>query len=808
MDVSYRWLRAVAPTIEDSPEAVAERLAMYGAPVDEMVALGAGLEGLVVGRVERSEPHPDADRLSLCDVAVGGETVRVVCGAPNVRDGALYPFAPVGASLPAGTEIRAVEIRGEASRGMLCSERELGLGRDHTGIMELQGSFEPGTPLLEALGLDDVRMVLDVTPNRPDLLSHRGVARELAPGGEADLVLPPFPDAEAAAEQADTLAFETGATSAGTGGVRITIDDPVGCPRYAATLIRDVKVGASPGWLAGRLRAAGLRPINNVVDATNYVLLEMGQPLHAFDVDRLRGPEIIVRRAGPRETLTTLDGEVRRLDESMLVIADADRAVAIAGVMGGEDSEVTEETTDVLLECALFDPKTIRSTRTALGMSTDASFRFERGVDPETTELAARRATELILTVAGGTLETKAVDVYPSPLEPRTVPLRPARVESVLGAAIPAETIVAYLEPLGFQAVSREDELVFRIPGHRRYDVEREVDLIEEVARRHGYDAFPDDMHPFRPSAVPDDPGIPLEERLRDTMVARGFREARRVPFVPEDEGDVELLRPLSMEESRLRRDLVPDLVRAVELNFARGVRHVRLFEVGTVFAPGGEPDGRPAETTRFATVFTGARRPPHWSEEAEPFDAWDLKSILHEVARAAALGSDALEPWRDGAGPVIYAPDVRFRIRDGDGEVVGWGGRVRDDVLDAPAWAGDLWAVELTLRESMYAAPEISYRPLPAFPAIDRDLALLVPNAMAADRVEAVAREAAGPLLEEVIVFDVYAGEGIEEGTRSIAYRLRFRSPERTLTDEEADEAVARVLKRLEEELDVRRRA
>lgn len=808
MDVSYRWLRAVAPTIDEPPETLAERLAMYGAPVDELIRLGVGLEGIVVGRVVASRAHPDADRLSLCEVDTGADTVQVVCGAPNVREGGVYPFAPVGSILPGGQEIGEAEIRGQASRGMLLSERELGLGRDHTGLLELHGVTTPGVSLLDVLELDDVRMVLDVTPNRPDLLSHLGVARELAPGGSADLALPAFPDGDHDAGRMKSLAFRLVEDAGETGGVGVRIDDADGCPRYTATLIRGVRIGPSPAWLATRLRVAGLRPINNVVDATNYVLLETGQPLHAFDVDRLHGPEIIVRRAEKGERITTLDGEKRTLKASMLVIADADRAVAVAGVMGGLDSEVDEGTTNVLLECALFEPKTIRATRTALGMSTDASYRFERGVDPEGMERAARRATELILVLAGGELEPAAVDVCPRPLEAPVVALRPSRVRHLLGADIPADAIVGYLEPLGFQVLEREDDhLAFRVPGPRRYDIEREVDLIEEVARRHGYDTFPDELGPFRPSVVPQEPMAGLEDRLRDAMVAEGFREARRVPFVPEAEGDVELLHPLSREESRLRRDLAPGLVRALELNFARGVRDVRLFELGTVFATGDGDDGRPREATRFAAVFTGARHAPHWSDGAAPFDAWDLKGLARRVATVVGLEADAVAPADGAARGGIYADNLQLVLRDAGGAVVGHAGRIRDDALDAPAWAEEAWGLELTLTQAMHAAPQSVYRPLPAFPAIERDLALLVPDALAAARVEAVARDAAGDLLEEVGIFDVYRGKGVEDGVRSIAYRLRFRSPERTLTDAEADGAVERVLARLEEELDVRRR-
>ncbi|MEJ2185402.1 MAG: phenylalanine--tRNA ligase subunit beta [Gemmatimonadota bacterium] len=823
MDISYRWLKALAPSLEDGPERVAERLAMYGAPVDEMVPLGADLGDVVVGRVLETNAHPDADRLSVCQVDAGGDPVEVVCGAPNVRAGALYPFAPVGATLPGGLAIRAAKIRGVTSRGMLCSERELALGRDHTGIMEIRGDVKPGTALIDALGLDDVRLVVDVTPNRPDLLSHLGVARELAPGGVADLVLPEIPDDTGAAAQAADLEFRRAVETGSVDGVSVRIEDPAGCPRYIAAVVRGIRVAPSPEWLAGRLRAAGLRPINNVVDATNYVLLELGQPLHAFDLGRLEGPEIRVRRAQAGERIVTLDGEKHTLSERMVVIADAERPVAVAGVMGGEDSEVGEATTDVLLECALFDPKSIRATRNALGMSTDASYRFERGVDVEGMERAARRAVELILALAGGTLATEAADVYPDEQAPPVVSLRPSRVARVLGAELEEMAIVGYLEPLGFEALEQgRDRIAFRIPGYRRYDVSREVDLIEEVARRHGYDVFPDTLHPFRPSTVPDDPLLAFQARLRAALVGAGFMEARHVPFVPDAEGDVELLHPLSQEESRLRRELAPRLVRAVEANFAHGVRHVRLFELGTVFGTAA-PGEQPAEAVRVAAVFTGARHAPHWSGEEESFDVWDVKGVLDRVAgvlgldnsvpvnAAPASGSAAASPAGSG-GPLLTPPASvlegggLFLLRSGTA-TVGVAGRVREDALDAPAWAAPVWAVEVTLTDAMLQPGVPRYQPLPAFPPIERDLALLVPDALAAERVGTVARDAAGDLLEDVGVFDVYRGKGVPDGHRSIAFRLRFRSPERTLTDDDADAAVARVLNRLQEELGVQRR-
>jgi phenylalanyl-tRNA synthetase beta chain len=499
----------------------------------------------------------------VCSVDAGGpEPLQVVCGAPNVRAGGWYPFIPAGGTLPDGMKIRRSKIRGETSNGMLCSPRELGLGRDHEGILELHGTFDPGTSFLDSVGLRDTRLVLDITPNRPDLLSHWGVAREIAPGGEDSLRMPAFPATNGAPS---ALAFVRETPEAEAGGVRVRLEDSAACPRYYGVAIRGVRIGPSPEWLASRLRAIGARPIGNVVDATNWVLHELGQPLHAFDLGRL-GDTVVVRRARTGESLVTLDGVTRKLDPEMLVIADANRPVALAGVMGGQATEVTAGTTDLLLECALFDPKVTRETRRRAGLSTDASQRYERGVDPDIMERALRRAVDLIVHVAGGTpAETSpCADAGIATVDPIT--LRIARTAQVLGIDFDADAVASLLRPIGFACAESGDGLRVSVPGHRRYDVEREIDLVEEVARRYGYERFPDALRAFRPSVVPDDPMVHLEDRLREALVGLGFSESRSAAFAPESAGDVALLLPLSSTESHLRRDLVTGLLRRVNV--------------------------------------------------------------------------------------------------------------------------------------------------------------------------------------------------------------------------------------------------
>ncbi|CAN5626822.1 phenylalanine--tRNA ligase subunit beta [soil metagenome] len=797
MNISYRWLQSLAPSITDSPAELAQRLAMLGAPVDEIVELGAQITDIVIARVTEVLQHPNADRLRLCTVDAGsGAALQVVCGAPNVEAGQFYPFAPVGASLPGGVSIRKAKLRGEVSEGMLCSARELGLGRDQAGLMTLHGEWEPGARFVDSLGLDDARLDVDITANRPDLLSHVGIARELAVSGVAGIDLPEFPTATGASLEI------RGAGAAGEcGGVEVRIEDVEGCPRYTGAVVRGVRVGPSPEWLAGRLRAVGVRPINNVVDATNYVLFELGQPLHAFDLARL-GPEVRIRRARGGEMIRTLDGVDRTLDAQMLVIADAERPVAVAGVMGGEDAEVCAATTNLFLECALFEPRSVRKTARQLGLSTDASYRFERGVDPECVPLALRRVVELILAVAGGEIDGEALDLNPAPFTRPMLTLRPERVEKLLGVSISAREVESLLGAIGFDVDGAATPLRVGVPGFRP-DVTREVDLIEEIARRRGYDAFPEELLPFRPSIVPENPMAPVARRLRDRFRALGFLEARVASFAPAATRRVALLNPLSAEESHLRDSLVPGLLRRVEHNWARGTRDLRLFELGTVFFPGTDGDVV-SEEFRFAAVFTGARRPPHWTETAPVFDVWDLKSVLSELA--AELGAEEVEPGHPEVLDGVVEPGTGLEARMGE-EVAGGGGRARAAVMDAPAWAAPVWVIEVRVPSTAAEPPVPRYQPLPEHPAAERDLALLVPLDVSAADLDLVIRESAGALLESVRPFDLYEGEGVPEGVRSVAWRVRFRAADRTLTDAEVDRAVTASLAALEERLGVRRR-
>ena len=812
MKVSYRWLCELAPGIGLAPDEAITRLALRGAPVEEAEDLSAGLGDIVIGRVLEARPHPNADRLTMCRVAGPAGEVPVVCGAPDVREGAFYPFAPVGAALPGGFTIGRRKIRGLYSEGMLCSESELGLGEDAAGIMLLSGDYEVGAPFARASGLEDWRFDVEVTPNRGDLLSHVGIARELHPAGQAGIALPRLPDGDAgAAESAFTAGLAAGGSESGSAGTRIVIEDADLCPRYLGAVIRGVSVGPSPPWLASRLRAAGARPVNNVVDATNYVMLELGQPLHAFDLDRLQDATIVVGPARPGESLVTLDGAARDVAPAMLMIRDASRPVAVAGVMGGRDSEVTAGTADILLECAAFDPAQVRATRRALGMSTDASYRFERGVDPSAMETAVRRAAALVLATAGGMLDGEIIDACPVPWSPPRVALRPSRVGRLLGVEFAAGRIEELLVPLGYSVAARGgDALEVVVPGHRSHDTLREVDLIEEVARTHGYDAFPEELSPFRPGTVPDHPLFQLEDRLRSLLVADGLSEAQTPALGPADEGDVELLNPMSAAECRLRRDRLSGLLRHVERNMARGVRDVRLFELGTAFAP--VPDAPPAESARVAAVLAGRRSPRQWSEGAETFDVYDAARLL-ELTAAEAFPGARVEVWDGGDGAPrraasLFAPGRMYALRSAGGEVVGWGGEVRAAAVDLPRWAGAVVGAEVVLPNDPAPRPAVTASELPGHPASERDVAFLLPSGARAGDVLRSARAAGGRLLEAVDAFDQYSGDDLPPGSRSLAVRLRFRARGRTLTDREVERACRRVLRKVKEDTGVEPRS
>ncbi len=799
MIVSRRWLEALLGRTLD-PRETAEQLTMHVAAVDAVVPLHQDLGDIVIARVLEVKRHPNADRLTLCLVDAGGAggaagPVEVVCGAPNVQAGKLYPYAPVGALLPGGMRLERKQIRGVVSNGMLCSAKELGLGADHSGILELDTAAAPGTRFVDAVPVADHQIVIDVPASRPDLLCHKGVARELAAVLGGVVKLPETPGGQAARRSGGLIDRPPVRPTAGEGtvdGVQVRLEDPEGCPRYMAAVIRGVRVGPSPAWLADRLSAIGQRPINNVVDATNYILFELNQPLHAFDLAQLRGPAVVIRRAQPQEKIVTLDGVERTLTPDMTAICDAARPTIIAGVMGSAQSEVTASTTDLVLECAYFQPTRIRRTRRALELSSESSYRFERGLDLLGMPDALRRAIELIVAVAGGELRAPPLDLWPQPVQEKTIFLRPERVSHLLGVATERAELERLLTSVGFFVAPKDGRLAVQVPGWRP-DVTREVDLIEEIARLKGYDAFPDELRPYRPGTVPDAPVEQAKARVRQQLVRAGLYEARTIPLGPPDGPDAVAIRnPMSAEEAHLRRRLIPGLVRRVEHNWANRNRDIRLFEVGTVFRT---TQQAPEEWDSVAGVLTGARHPPHWSGGAKvpDMDIWDLKHHFELAVRVAAPSCTVQPATGGGAGWEAVQPG---------GAVVGWSGPLE---ADAPVWAAPLFGFEVRL---LVAAPEVArYRPLPTQPPLERDVALLLPAGVSAAAVSALLARTAGPLLARLDVFDEYRGSGVPVGHRSVAWHCTFRDPSRTLREREVDELLARALQALEDELGVRRR-
>jgi phenylalanyl-tRNA synthetase beta chain len=811
MIVSRRWLEALLNRPLDAKQ-VADTLSVLCAPVDGVVPRHGDLSDVLIGRVLEVKKHPNADRLTLCvvDVGASGGPVEVVCGAPNVQAGKAYPFAPVGATLPGGLRLERRKIRGVESNGMLCSAKELGLGPDQAGILELDTTAAPGTRFLDAVPVADDQILLDVPANRPDLLCHKGVARELAVGLGATVKLPAVGRADGQTGRAVPPPVRPSASRAVVDGVEVRLEDPEGAPRYMIAVIRGVRVGKSPAWLAERLEAVGQRSVNNVVDATNYILFELNQPLHAFDLAKVRGPAVVVRRATAGEQIVTLDGVSRKLTADMTVICDAERPTIVAGVMGSADSEIAESTTDLVLECAYFQPTRIRRTRRGLGVASESSYRFERGIDMLGMPDALWRAIDLIRAVAGGEVREAPRDLWPEPQQPRSVFLRPERVARLLGVDVRRAEIERLLSALGFVVAPKDERLAVQVPGWRP-DVTREVDLIEEVARLRGYDSLPDELRAYRPGTVPDAPSELTLRRVRDQLVRAGggLLEARTMPLGPADGPEALVVRnPLSAEEAHLRSRLLPGLVRRVEYNWRLGERDIRLFEVGTVFRAGTGDGGRgtgglPDEQLWLGIVLTGARRPPHWSDgggaKVPDMDIWDLKRHF-ELAVGLAAPSCTVEPATGGAGWIAVQ-------RPGEA-VLGHAGPLE---ADAPKWAGPLFGCEVRV---VVEPPALArYQPLPTQPRVLRDVSLVLAAGVLATAVEAVLREAAGggggggALPKRLDVIDQYRGAGLPPGTRGVTWRCMFRDPTRTLTDKEVDALLGRMLGALEEKLDVHRR-
>lgn len=775
MKVLLSWLRDFAP-IEGDPVELGNTLSDLGMAVESLDVLGEGLDGVVVARVLDLRPHPDADRIQLVDVDAGdGEALQIACGAFNMVVGDLVPLATIGTVMPDGMKIARRKMRGEWSNGMLCSATELRLGTDSEGIMILSPELEPGVALTEALGIEgDVLYDLEINPNRPDAMSVAGVARDLAARLRIPFTIP------------EPQVRVSSGVPAGE-RARVEIVDGDLCGRFVARVFHDVTVGESPTWIANRLTALGMRPINSLVDISNYVMLELGQPNHAYDLDRLGGGGLRVRRARPGETMVTLDDIERRFEGDDLLICDlADQPVGIAGIMGGADTEISAATTDVLLELAWFQPLTVARTSRRLGLRSEASARFEKGADPEVLELAALRFAELLgdtAALAPGVIDERGDLPNRSPVRVRT-----QRASEIIGVEIEPATVRELLEPIGFSCEAAGDDHDVSIPSWRP-DSETEIDIIEEVARHYGYSRIPTRVPRAATSGGLTD-YQKARRRVRQALVGLGFSEVMPTPFLAPDDfaragladKGIRLVNPLVAEESVMRTSLLPGICKVLAYNASHRNPEISVFELGHVFNRPADPEADlPDETERVAAAIAGAEAPAAVA-------AWR--------ALATYLGIDSLIVNDEVAG---LHPTRAGRIMVDD-QPIGVVGEIDPDVLRAFEVPSRVAWFEVNLEDALGNLGEVEpYVPVRLFPSSDLDLAFEVDEGVPTHEVEAVLREAAGDLLVELALFDVFRGPSVAEGRRSLAWRLRFQAIDRTLTDTELGEVRDRCIAAVE---------
>lgn len=803
MKVPLSWLRELVDVTLPLDELV-HRLNMSGTEVEDVVEVGQAWEGIAVATVVALDPHPNADSLHVAKLDAGKPhgTVTVVTGAANLYVGAQVPYVRPGGRLPGGKTIEQATLRGIASAGMVCSADELGLAPDRTGIYVLDEKVENGTDL-RALFSDTV-LDLYITPNRPDTMSVEGVAREVhaitgAPLRRVQTAPPPPASGQAGSVPSSEK-------------IAVSIPDPDLCRRFTAAYVANVTMGPSPLWLQRRLYLAGVRPISNVVDATNYTMLEIGQPQHAFDADAL-GPVVMARRARPGERLVTLDDVERVLGPEMLVIADAEKPVAIGGIMGGGPTEVSDTTRNVLLETANFLPATIRKTSAALRLPSEASRRYERGLDPELALRASRRTVALLAQIAGGTPPADIVDVYPGRAAPRRILVHEDEIGGLLGHTYSRDLVTRVLTSLDFTVETSDSKLLVTVPGHRP-DVEGRADLAEEIARITGYDEIPTTLPMGAPPEPYVEPLLVAGEQAKDVLVASGLREVKTYSLVapgsddrlrldgaatngtvtgacPDAGGGIALHNYLSTDISVLRTTLLPSLLDTARSTL-RNREGVAVFEVARVYLPPLNP--LPTERMRLGIVMTGPAAPVAWNAPARPADFFDLKGAIVEVMGRFNV-PHRFEPARAGA----YHPGrcAELCVGPGAGKPIGYLGQLHPLVAERFDLGGrDVYVAELdfdTLVDYGLGQPQLA--PLARFPGLDRDLALVLDRDAPHEDVESIIRDAGGALLERVALFDLYQGPQVAAGKRSLAYTLRFRAPDRTLTDAEADDAMSRIV-------------
>jgi len=796
MKVSLNWLKDYVD-IQTQVKDLAHLLTMAGLEVEGVHSVGAGLEQVVVAEIVSVRKHPNADRLILVETKTGRGTLPIVCGATNIRAGQRVPLALVGARLPNGVEIKKSKIRGETSEGMLCSEIELALGQDASGIMILPPETPLGMSLGEALEIKDTVLDISITPNRPDCLCVMGVAREIA------------------ALTRQKMRYPRLALSDGQGDIEqrtsVTILDPDLCPRYVARMIEGVTIGPAPAWMKNRLEKVGIRSINNVVDVTNYVMMERGQPLHAFDFDLLEKGRIVVRRAKQGETFVTLDGVERRLDPHMLMICDGVKPVAIAGVMGGLNSEIRENTQTVLLESAYFSPMGNRRTALELGLETEAAYRFGRGIDHGGTLSAANRAAELIQALAGGKIIEGVIDAHPAPIAPRSILLSVPKTNQILGTEIAAEVMQAHLEALELQVERGGPHLLRVIPPSFRGDLEREIDLVEEIARMNGYEKIPVTL-PKGPPAVSSEEknNEPIvEKRVMDVLLHHGYHEVINYSFTSPAslEGlalpakdprrrHLRIVNPLSEDLAVLRTSLIPGLLETARYNMAWKNSNLRIFELKRVFLPQ-EDERLPMERKGLTGLATGFDRDPEWSSSPRPVDFYDVKGCIEDLLETLQIQGARFDRAEDV--PYLH-PGKALRVFVGE-EALGVLGEVHPRAMDQYEIPGKAYLFEMDFQQMVkWTQEKRRWMPLPKFPVVYRDLSLVIDDGVEAGRVIMAIQDLHHPLIDEVSLFDVYRGTQVPAGKKGVSYRIRYQSKDRTLTDEEVNQDHDKVISRLRE--------
>ncbi len=793
MIVTYNWLKEFVD-FHYSPQELADRLTMLGLEVEGMTSIGEGLDTVIVARLEKVEPHPDADRLTVCQVDNGREIVQVVCGATNHKTGDYIAFAQPGSVLPGNFKIKKSKIRGQESAGMLCSEKELALSGEAAGIMILDPALEVGIPIFEALKIKDTVFEIGLTPNRPDCLSVVGIAREVAALCGKALTLP---KPEIVASDADI-----------TTSVSVEIVDPEGCPRYAARMINNVKVGPSPDWMVQRLEAIGMRSINNVVDVTNYVMMELGHPMHAFDFRHLNNGKIVVKRATAKESFTTLDDTKHQLTAEDLMICAGERPVAMAGVMGGLNSEVKDDTSTILLEAAYFNPVSIRRTSKRHGLHTESSHRFERGADIDMIPVALDRAAALIADLTGGEISTGLIDSYPTLLPKAKIIFSAANAEKLLGVHVDLQQIRSLLEGIGLDTqpgkIDVAGTIEVEVPSFRP-DLEREVDLIEEIARLFGYDNIPVTMPRACLESQVEKPELKLETEVRNLLVGCGFSEIINYSFISsaatgklqlaaEDQrfDAVRILNPLNEDQAVMRTTLVPSMLETISRNLAHSSTDLHLFELRPVFFATEDKVGSRQELYLTAAI-TGQKSPLGWNQSRDKVDFYDLKGVLEKVL--SLLG--VKDPHFSSANSEKYLhPGRSAQIYSGK-TVLGSVGELHPQVQQEFDLDQETYLFELNLDKVFAAAGHFTAFTVPSrFPAVERDSALLIDDSIEAQKVLDVARKSLGKLGQDIVIFDLYDGKGIPEGKKSLALRVRYGSVEKTLTEDEVAKAHGKLVR------------